>query len=89
MKKPKGKYWSVYAGLALLFSAVSIGTFVLHTFQLSRMFLINFEIGFWVASIAFLFLILSLLAYLKKQGNCGQKSQRKEDFRAALSPFLA
>lgn len=72
LKNPKGKYWSACARLALLFSAVSVATFVLLTFQLSRMFMINFEIGFWVASFAFLFLIISLLTSLKKQENCGQ-----------------
>jgi hypothetical protein len=67
LKKPNGKYGSVYFGLALLFSALSIGTFILHTFQLSRMLMINFEIGFWVTSFAFLFLITSLLTSLKNR----------------------
>lgn len=67
LKKPNEKYGSVYFGLALLFSALSIGTFILHTFQLSRMLMINSEIGFWVTSFAFLFLIINLLTSLKNR----------------------
>lgn len=89
LTKPNGKYGFAYSGLTLLFSTVSIGTFILHTYGLSRTFMINSEIGFWVASFAFLFIIASLLTSLTKYENRGQKSQTKEDFRAALPPFLA
>ncbi|MCK4482401.1 hypothetical protein KAU55_04185 [Candidatus Bathyarchaeota archaeon] len=61
LNKPKGKHESVSLGLTLLFSAVSIGTFVLHSFQISRVFMANFRIGFWIAIFAFLLLIASLL----------------------------
>lgn len=68
LKKPNSKYGSVYFGLTLLFSAVSIGTFILYTFRFTRVSIINFEIGFWVGSFAFLFLIASLLTSFIKVG---------------------
>ncbi len=60
LKKPKGKCVSVFLGLTLLFSAVSIGTCFLHSVELSRVLVTNFRIGFWMASFAFLLLIGSL-----------------------------
>jgi len=72
LKKSNGKYASVYFGLALLFSAVSIGTFILYILEFSRISMTDFETGFWIASFAFLFLIISLLTSFKKQENCGQ-----------------
>jgi len=68
LKKPERRYAPVFIGLTLLFSAVSIGTFILHSCELSRMvFMINIEIGFWIASFAFPLLIASLLTLIKAE----------------------
>ena len=64
LKKTKGEYELVFLGLTLLFSAVSIGTSILHV--ITDGFVSNFLTGFSVASFAFLLLIASLLISLKK-----------------------
>ncbi|MFQ5758869.1 MAG: hypothetical protein ACE5IF_04260 [Candidatus Bathyarchaeia archaeon] len=57
------RYGLIFLGLTLLFSAVPI----LQVFELWRIrFITSFEIGFWVASFAFLLLIASLLTSLIK-----------------------
>ena len=60
LKKSKGKYGSVFLGLTLLFSAVSIGTCFLYGVELLRPPFTSFRTGFWMASFAFLLLIGSL-----------------------------
>lgn len=64
LKKTKGKYRLVFLGLTLLFSAVSIGTSILHV--ITDGFVSNFLTGFSIASFAFLLLIASLLTSLIK-----------------------
>lgn len=85
LKKSNGKYRSVCVWLTLLFSAVPIGTFILHTFQLSRTFMINSTIGFWTASFAFLFLTASLLTSLKKQRKILDKIWKKKGFSSDIT----
>jgi len=65
-KKTKGKYGSVFLWLTLLFSAMSVGTCFLHSAELGVL-LTNFGIGFWMASLAFLLLIGSLLMSLTSE----------------------
>lgn len=72
LKKPKGKYESVFLGLTLLFSAVSIGTCFLQGVELSRAPFTDFRVGFWIASLAFLLLVgslsVSLIYYIHLSG---------------------
>lgn len=65
LKKTMRKHELVFLGLTLLFSAMSIGTCISYIFELSRM-IIDFEIGFWTTSFAFLLLIASLSISLIK-----------------------
>jgi hypothetical protein len=64
-KKAKGKYEFAFLELTLLFSAVSIGTCILHV--IANGYVSNFLTGFSIASFAFLLLIASLLISLTNQ----------------------
>jgi len=66
----------MFLGLTLLFSAVSIGTCILHV--ITDGFVSNFLTGFSVASFAFLLLIVSLLMSLIKWEKFGDKIPKKK-----------
>jgi len=76
LKKTKGKYELAFLGLTLLFSAVSIGTSILHV--ITDGFVSNFLAGFLIASFAFLLLIVSLLMSLIKWEKFGDKIPKKK-----------
>ena len=74
-KKTKKKYGLMFLGLTLLFSAVSIGTCILHV--ITDGFVSNFLTGFSIASFAFLLLIASLPISLTNQEKFVDKTKER------------
>ena len=75
LKKTKGKYELAFLGLTLLFSAVSIGTCILHVIADGHVS--NFLTGFSIASFAFLLLIASLPISLANQEKFVDKTKER------------
>ena len=67
-KKLERKYELIFLGLALVFLALPIGVIVLQSYVLFDLYVLQprFLAGFWIANIAFLLLIASLLMALMK-----------------------
>jgi hypothetical protein len=82
LKKTEGKYEFAFLGLTLLFSAVSIGTSILHV--IANGCVSNFLTGFSIASFAFLLLIASLLISLTNQEKFVDKTKEKRSLQEII-----